>query len=83
MGLCDFAARMKSVGMSLVPWWTSWKKECCALVQGSPKRMGPGARHGQRGVVGEGGGGLPVVYLAGEPSEVMDLPLDSMESCWR
>ena len=25
----------------------------------------------------------PVVYLAGEPSEVMVLPLDSMESCWR
>jgi hypothetical protein len=26
---------------------------------------------------------LPVVYFAGEPSDVMVLPLDSMDSCWR
>lgn len=41
MGLWDSTARMKSVGMSLVPWWRSWKKECWELVPGSPKRMGP------------------------------------------
>ncbi|KAH3687651.1 hypothetical protein WICPIJ_001368 [Wickerhamomyces pijperi] len=32
---------MKSAGMTLVPWWTNWKKECWALVAGSPKRMEP------------------------------------------
>jgi hypothetical protein len=26
---------------------------------------------------------IPVVYLADEPSEVMLLPLDSIDSCWR
>lgn len=26
---------------------------------------------------------LPVVYLALDPSEVMALPLDSIDSCWR
>ena len=40
-GLWDSAARMKSVGISFVPWWRSWKKECWALVAGSPKRIGP------------------------------------------
>lgn len=41
IGLWLSAARMKSVGMSLVPWWRSWKKECWAFVAGSPKMMAP------------------------------------------
>lgn len=88
MGLWLLAARMKSAGISLVPWWTSWKKECWAFVQGSPKRIGPVMAElsvyfellqgsaDQRAC-------LPVVYFAGEPSEVMVFPLDSMDSCCR